>query len=61
MRSKMKEAMNQNTQAYKGTRDFYPEDKRFQKWMFGVIRGTVEKFGYEEYDAPVMENTKLSR
>lgn len=55
----MKANMSQNTQGYKGTRDFYPEDKRFQKWMFGVIRGTVEKFGYEEYDAPVMENTEL--
>lgn len=55
----MKTTMSQNTQGYKGTRDFYPEDKRFQKWMFGVIRDTVERFGYEEYDAPAMESTEL--
>jgi histidyl-tRNA synthetase len=55
----MKANMSQNTQSYKGTRDFYPEDKRLQKWMFSVIRSAVEKFGYEEYDAPVLESTEL--
>ncbi len=34
----MKANMSQITQSYKGTRDFYPEDKRLQKWMFGVMR-----------------------
>jgi histidyl-tRNA synthetase len=48
-----------STQPYKGARDFYPEDKRLQKYMFGVIRRTVEKFGYEEYDAPVLEPLEL--
>lgn len=47
------------TQGYKGTRDFYPEDKRIQKWMFSKIRSAVERFGYEEYDAPVLESTEL--
>lgn len=47
------------TQGYKGTRDFYPEDKRLQKWMFSKIRSAVEKFGYEEYDAPVIESTEI--
>ena len=51
--------MNTHTQAYKGTRDFYPEDKRLQKWMFSKIRESVEKFGYEEYDAPVLESTEI--
>lgn len=44
-----------STQPYKGARDFYPEDKRIQKYMFDVLRKTVEKFGYEEYDAPILE------
>lgn len=44
-----------STQPYKGARDFYPEDKRLQKYMFGVIRKVVERFGYEEYDAPILE------
>ena len=43
------------TQPYKGARDFYPEDKRLQKYMFGKLREVVERFGYEEYDAPILE------
>lgn len=49
------------TQPYKGARDFYPEDKRVQKYMFDTIRKTVEKFGYEEYDAPLLEPMDLYR
>ncbi|HEU5004648.1 MAG TPA: histidine--tRNA ligase [Candidatus Saccharimonadales bacterium] len=48
--------MSLNTQPYKGTRDFYPEDKRIQKYMFGKIRSVVESFGYQEYDAPILES-----
>jgi histidyl-tRNA synthetase len=44
-----------STQPYKGARDFYPEDKRLQKYMFGVWRRVIERFGYEEYDAPILE------
>jgi histidyl-tRNA synthetase len=44
-----------STQPYKGARDFYPEDKRFQQYMFNVWRKAVERFGYEEYDAPLLE------
>lgn len=48
-----------STQPYKGARDFYPEDKRLQKYMFKTIRQVVERFGYEEYDAPLLEPTEL--
>ena len=48
-----------STQPYKGARDFYPEDKRLQKYMFGKIREVVERFGYEEYDAPILEPLEL--
>lgn len=48
-----------STQPYKGARDFYPEDKRLQKYMFGKIREVVELFGYEEYDAPILEPLDL--
>jgi histidyl-tRNA synthetase len=44
-----------STQPYKGARDFYPEDKRLQKYMFNTWREVVESFGYEEYDAPILE------
>lgn len=48
-----------STQPYKGARDFYPEDKRLQKYLFQKMRQTVEKFGYEEYDAPILESVEL--
>ncbi|MDB5182889.1 MAG: histidyl-tRNA synthetase [Candidatus Saccharibacteria bacterium] len=51
--------MSLSTQPYKGTRDFYPEDKRIQKYMFNKWRDVFELFGYEEYDAPVLEPTEL--
>ena len=48
-----------STKPYKGARDFYPEDKRLQKYMFAKWREVVEKFGYEEYDAPVLEPMEI--
>lgn len=48
-----------STQPYKGARDFYPEDKRLQKYLFGVWSTVAEKFGYEEYDAPILEPLEL--
>ncbi len=47
------------TQPYKGARDFYPEDKRTQKYMLNTMRRVVENFGYEEYDAPILEPIEL--
>ncbi len=44
-----------STQPYKGARDFYPPDKRLQKYMFGVMRRVAESFGYQEYDVPLLE------
>ncbi len=48
-----------STQPYKGARDFYPGDKRQQKYMFAKMREAVEAFGYEEYDAPILEPIEL--
>src|SRR5258708_15998093 len=48
-----------STQPYKGARDFYPEDKRIQKYMFSIMRAVAERFGYEEYDAPIIEPLEL--
>lgn len=42
-------------QPYKGTRDYYPEDKRIQNYIFDTWRSVVESFGYEEYGAPILE------
>ena len=51
--------MSLSTQPYKGARDFYPEDKRLQKYLFNTMRSVVERYGYEEYDAPILEPTDL--
>lgn len=48
-----------STQGYKGTRDFYPEEKRIQDYIFSIWRQTVGLFGYEEYDGPMLEAFEL--
>jgi len=40
---------------YKGTRDFYPEEKRIQNYIFSIWRKVSESYGYEEYGAPILE------
>lgn len=51
--------MSLSTQPYKGARDFYPEDKRLQKYMFDTLRKVAESYGYQEYDAPILEPLDL--
>lgn len=48
-----------STQPYKGARDFYPEDKRIQNYLFATLSRVVEGFGYEEYTAPILEPLEL--
>ncbi len=40
---------------YKGTRDWYPEDKRLQNYIFDVWKRVSERYGYEEYGTPLLE------
>ena len=42
-----------------GTRDFYPEEYRVRSWLFGKWRESARAFGFEEYDAPVLESEAL--
>ncbi len=44
-----------SSQPYKGARDWYPEDKRVQNYIFDIWKNTAESFGYEEYGAPLLE------
>ena len=44
---------------YKGVRDFYPEDERVQKYIFSVMEKVVESYGYEAYNASILEPTEL--
>jgi len=48
-----------STNPYKGTRDFFPAEKRLQSWMFHQIRKVVTGFGYLEYDGPLFEPFEL--
>ena len=44
-----------SSQPYKGTRDYYPEEKQLQNYIFSTWRNVVERFGYQEYGAPILE------
>jgi histidyl-tRNA synthetase len=46
-------------QPVKGTRDFYPAEMRLRNWLFGIWRETARQFGFEEYDACVLEHEEL--
>lgn len=42
-----------------GTRDFFPEEMRERNWLFGNMREVARRFGFQEYDAPVLESVAL--
>ncbi|MFA6295196.1 MAG: histidine--tRNA ligase [Candidatus Paceibacterota bacterium] len=48
-----------NTDAYKGVRDFFPEDMAIENNIFNIWRNNCEKYGYEEYGASVLEPAEL--
>ena len=48
-----------DVQGVKGTRDFYPDEMRLRNWLFGVWRSTAQQFGFEEYDACLVEHEEL--
>lgn len=46
-------------QPVKGTRDFYPEDLAFRRWLYEHIRRVSESYGFQEYDGPFLERLDL--
>lgn len=48
-----------STTPYKGTRDFYPDDLRIRDYIFNVWETTAKNFGYQKYDAPIIEPIEL--
>jgi histidyl-tRNA synthetase len=44
---------------YRGTRDFFPKDKRIRDYLFSIMTKTAESFGYESYDGPLLEEVEL--
>ncbi len=48
-----------STDPYKGVRDFYPEDQAVQNHIFSVWKAVAQRYGYEEYNASILEPTEL--
>lgn len=51
--------MKATVQPVKGTRDFYPEVMAVRSWLYAVMRKVSESFGYQEYEAPILESIEL--
>jgi histidyl-tRNA synthetase len=43
----------------KGTRDFFPPDMRQRDYLFSKFHKASASFGFEQYDAPVVESEEL--
>lgn len=50
---------NLSTDSYKGVRDFYPNEMAIQRYIFSTWSKTVESFGFECYDASILEPSEL--
>ncbi len=48
-----------STDSYKGVRDFYPEEMQVQQYIFSHWSKTAESFGFERYDASILEPAEL--
>jgi histidyl-tRNA synthetase len=46
-------------QPVKGTRDFYPETMAQRVWLYERIRSVARRFGYQEYEGPILEPIAL--
>lgn len=46
-------------QSIKGTRDFYPEDKAIQNYIFDIWTKVAVKYGFQEMDGPILEPAEM--
>lgn len=53
--------MKLSTDSYKGVRDFYPRDKFIHDYIANTLAQVCESFGYESYDASILEPAELYR
>ena len=44
-----------SSEPYKGARDWYPEEMRLRNYIFSTWHKVVTSYGYEAYDAPILE------
>ena len=47
------------TAPYRGTRDFLPDEMSVREQVFGALHRSVEAFGYQRYDGPVLESAEI--
>lgn len=48
-----------NKKPYKGTRDFFPADKRVQDYIFNKMKDAASSFAFEGYEGPMLEEVAL--
>lgn len=48
-----------SSESYKGARDWYPEDMRVREYIFNTWKKVVQSYGYEPYDAPLLEPVEV--
>jgi histidyl-tRNA synthetase len=44
-----------SSEPYKGARDWYPDEMRLRNYIFSTWHKVVTSYGYEAYDAPLLE------
>lgn len=47
------------TKPLKGFRDFTPEEWQIQKYLFDIWTNVCKKYGYQEYNGPVLESIDI--
>jgi histidyl-tRNA synthetase len=47
------------TEPVQGCRDFPPEQMRLRNYLFTTFHEVAKRFGFEEYDAPILESEEL--
>lgn len=50
---------NKIIRSVKGTVDFYPEEMALRSWLYDTLKQVSESFGYEEWEAPILESLDL--
>jgi histidyl-tRNA synthetase len=51
--------MAKGFQSLPGFRDFRPEDCAVRNYLFGVCREVARRYGFAEYETPILEGTEL--
>jgi histidyl-tRNA synthetase len=58
-RERQEISMKQIIPSVKGTRDYYPKEMAFRNWLYQSICQVSTSFGYQEWEAPILESVAL--